>query len=55
MSAVEIAAELGTTRQTVERIISSALAKCRTYCTEHGLRLEDLLDPDQRGGERRWV
>jgi hypothetical protein len=39
----EVAAELGVTRQRAHQIEREALAKCRVWCEDHGIRLRDVL------------
>lgn len=39
----EIAAELGVTTRTIERIEKTALTKCRYWAMARGIRAEDLL------------
>jgi hypothetical protein len=39
----DVAAELGVTGERVRQIEAQALTKCRRWCLEHGLALEDLL------------
>ena len=43
MSAEEIAKHLGVSRQAVQQQLRSGISKCRRWCAEHGLRLEDLI------------
>jgi hypothetical protein len=39
----EIAAELGISRQNVQRLEGRALAKCRAWMSDHSLAMADLM------------
>jgi len=46
----EIGAVLGVSRERVRQIQERALKKCRLWCKDHGMRLEDLLPAVAHGG-----
>lgn len=42
----EVAADLGISQQTVAETEQRALRKCRLWCEQHGLKLDDLIRDD---------